>query len=382
MTPPSSHILILANFPPEGGWGGGVIIRSLLDHHPSQLKVYWTTFSPQDNTNLKAYGDVQPLPFKPNYLKGQSKWSVILAADAILFARKLNALIRRHHIDKLWIVLGTTDHQLYRLSKVASLLTIPFHVTVHDDPIIEIDDSKKAKATQHLGHLLRSASSVDVISHRMQQSYKQQYGIDSLVVTRGIPDTFPTNEKRIPHRLDILMAGYGNASAPWPQPLIDTIARLNTHTPTTLHLFDPKLTSYQSSTVNIYELMKESEFNAFLTRMHLGYACDDLAPANRAFAQLSLPTKIITYIGAGIPFLYHGPKDSTVGDLLKTFEAGIIVESNDANDVYAGMMTLLNNYDHYRNECLKARQNRFRQDTIQHQFYSYLNSEKKPNEVS
>jgi hypothetical protein len=58
---------------------------------------------------------------------------------------------------------------------------------------------------------------------------------------------------------------------------------------------------------------------------------------HRDFVRLSLPTKLITYLGGGRPILYHGPADAAVARLLKEHEAGIVVNELDGEAVADGL---------------------------------------------
>lgn len=368
----TKNILVLANFLPDGGWGGGVIIRSLLQGKPQNVSVYWTTYYSKLNKQFEKNHLVPVIPFHHRYIRGQSKIRFLRWLDSTRFATNLNKLIAAYEIDKLWIVLGNSANELYRLRLLADKLTIPYHLTVHDDPIVDLSASHKAIGENALKGIISHAESMDVITDRMRISYREKYGKDSIVITRGIPDDFPVNDHRDANHIHILMGGYGNAAAPWPQPLIDAIENINTSNASTLHLFDPKLKPYENKQVKIYNGLPEPEYDQLLKTMHLGYACDDLTAERIPFAQLSLPTKIITYIGAGIPFVYHGPEDSTVGDLLKQYHVGTIVESNDANALSNAFMQLLNNYESYRKECLRAREKAFNSQLIQTKFYNRL----------
>lgn len=51
------------------------------------------------------------------------------------------------------------------------------------------------------------------------------------------------------------------------------------------------------------------------------------------FARFSVSTKMVTYIGSGIPILYHGPTDSAAFDLLHRHQAAIFLTSLDAREI-------------------------------------------------
>jgi hypothetical protein len=137
------------------------------------------------------------------------------------------------------------------------------------------------------------------------------------------------------------------------------------------HCFDPAV-SPDEPFVKVHPLLPEREFDAFIGAMHIGYACDPLTPVGRRFAASSLPTKIITYIGFGLPFVYHGPRDSTVGDLLAKHHAGVIVESEDKDDVFRAFLEVVENYKVMQKACCAAAASEFDSSIIQGRVLSAL----------
>jgi glycosyltransferase involved in cell wall biosynthesis len=366
------NILILANYLPNEGWGGGVIIRSLTDNYPENIRLYWSTFNMAYHSNRKTCNGIELLEFRTRYFRGRNFSGLILKLETLQFIRDFKKLVQKNSLDKIWIILGTSYEHLYRINALVKQLDIPVHVTVHDDPVLEIHDAKKQKANQLFKEILQKASSIDVISSRMQSKYKADFNVDAIVITRCIPDDFPKSTNKSNEIIRIIMAGFGNAPSPWPEPLIESIDLLNKKRNCRLHLFDPKLKKYQSNFVDVRELMDEKKFNSFLKDMDLGYACDDMSPGNIKFAQMSLPTKIITYIGAGIPFVYHGPQDSTVGDLLQQYETGIIVENNNPEEIAKAFLTIVDNYPFYSKNCKLANEKLFSSNVVKDVFFTRL----------
>ncbi|WP_219928759.1 glycosyltransferase family protein [Flavobacterium pallidum] len=344
------RILILAEYLPSGGWGGGVIMRSLTRNPPEGIKFLWTLPSAK-KINEESYNGIDILDFRAGFFRGRAFSDYLLHMESVLFAWRFRKFLQQHEVDKLWAVVPTSYPQCYRLSVLMQYVNIPIHVSVHDDPVVETAPSKKQKARHILGTILKKAASIDVISSRMKMEYEQQFDVKPFVITRTIPEDFPKNEAMQDAKINILMGGYGNAAAPWPMPLIDSVAQLNDINEANLVLFDPKLKKFESDTVKVFDHINETEFNTILKTTTLGYACDDLDAERLHFAQMSLPTKVITYIGARIPFLYHGPADSTVGDLLKQYKAGVVVSSNDPDELYSGFMELLAHYNDYQQQC-------------------------------
>lgn len=366
------NILILSCSLPNSGWGGGVIIRSLTKNYPEECKFFWTSFNVNQDQQKQTCNGIEVLKFKTKYFRGRGISSIILNIESKIFVANFNKLIKQNKIDLVWIVLGTSYDHLYRISKLSETISVKYHISIHDDPILEIEDKKKKKATSLFKNIVSNATTIDVISARMQAQYKKEYYLDSIVITRCIEEDFPQNNFTNDKYKTILMGGYGNASSPWPNPLIEAIKKLNNSYIFKLHLFDSKLKEHENEHIKVLDLVPEKEFNNILKTVDFGYACDDLKPENLKFAQLSLPTKIITYIGASIPFVYHGPKNSTVGDLINQYEVGVIIDNNNSEELYEAFLKLQSNYSYFQENCKLAKQKLFSQKIVQKHFYDTI----------
>jgi hypothetical protein len=51
------------------------------------------------------------------------------------------------------------------------------------------------------------------------------------------------------------------------------------------------------------------------------------------FTRYSLSTKMVTYVGSGVPVLYHGPTNSAAFELLKQNDAAVFVTTLNPEDV-------------------------------------------------
>jgi glycosyltransferase involved in cell wall biosynthesis len=58
------------------------------------------------------------------------------------------------------------------------------------------------------------------------------------------------------------------------------------------------------------------------------------------FARYSLSTKMVTYLGSGVPILYHGPADSAAFQLLTKHDAAAGIASNEPAEIAAALRNL------------------------------------------
>ena len=120
--------------------------------------------------------------------------------------------------------------------------------------------------------------------------------------------------------------------------------------------------------------LEQTEFDKYLQGLEIGYACDPLTAAGREFAATSFSTKVVTYIGNGLPFVYHGPADSVVGDLVATYKCGVIVESHQPEQILGAFKTVIGDYRSLQQECLKARDELFDTARVRTGLFEYMDA--------
>lgn len=85
--------------------------------------------------------------------------------------------------------------------------------------------------------------------------------------------------------------------------------------------------------LKVLEFGSEADVRADLTTADLLYLPLMLEPEFRDMTAFSLSTKLITYLGAGVPILYHGPADSAAGKLLAQNDAAIMATADHPEEV-------------------------------------------------
>ena len=221
---------------------------------------------------------------------------------------------------------------------------------------------------------------MDVISQNMSDLYKKKFGRDSIVITKGFnlvglnkSDKSVLSKKE----LNVVMAGVSINTEPWPRVMFDTLDYFNNSSDPKLHFyaFDKKLVQYNHPNVSVRGNMSLEEHKVFMEGMNLGYANDPL-DHSESFAMTSMPTKIITYIAYGIPFIYHGPSKAGIGDILKEYSLGVHVQTNETEDIIDGFNELVNNYEFYSNNCIEFAENNYDINKLREAFYHLINSYK------
>lgn len=382
------NIAIVAPFSPDMYGGGAEVLREILSTHPSD-KLIWINTNKQVQTNRWWRLDVNCFEpsinlqrgFHIKYWKFSYKY-FFRHIERIYITSFVSKIIKKNKIDLVWII---SDYSLLNSASLLSKqLKVPYHISVHDDPSFssEIfgDYIPKRNVEKYFTDIMKKSKSMDVISQNMSNLYKETFGKDSIVITKGFDlANLNKSDKSVSSKKDlkILMAGVSVNTKPWPEIMFDTLDYFNDISSTKLHFyaFDKKIGQYNNPNVSVCGNMSVEEHKAFVESMDLGYANDPL-DHSEGFAMTSMPTKIITYISYGIPFIYHGPSKAAIGDIIKEYSLGVHVQTNETNDIIEGFNELIKNYEFYSKNCIVFAENNYDINKIRTSFYNLINSYK------
>ncbi len=368
------RVLIVAGFSPERGAGAGALARGLLDEYPAD-RIAWCTLRKHVGGSTWWRPEIprstSPLPA----VRGLQRSAVVRAVyraigcriEAAIAARAALRAAETFNAELCWAILDA--NVLLAIDRFLGQCDVPAHVSVHDDPGVVIRMGPSALPRQRVLAALRRcllrAKSRDCISERMADRYRRDYGVDSIVVTHGVDAETAArsaeSRRRPAQRVHVAMVGAASCPPPWPQNLAEALAQLGRRSggTATFHHFGHPLPAVTDADFRFHSFLPQREFGEFLSGVHVGYACDPITPLGREFAATSFPTKIVTYVGAAMPFVYHGPRDSTVGDFLDEYRAGVIVESLEPAALARGFHYVLTSYEPMVRECVRAARERF-----------------------
>lgn len=378
-------VLLITGFPPEGGGGGGVILRSLFDSIDAKF-IQWLILNNDITVNKTwrpeifrhmSFLNIPGLRFQLVYYAKKYFFNYVLL---IFWIFKLFRIKKQFKPDLIWIVIDKDE--IFLMHNLVKFIGIEFHLTIHDDPKVSLKLVGKEIGKNDLNrfeYLLKNASSIDCISNKMSSYYFENVGVNSIVLTRTISkSTLELNakiDKLDNNEVNIIMGGWGDCPKPWPYCLIEAVNILEqkSNKKVKFYAFDPKFKDLNDPRFIFCERMTAVEFDYFLNKMDIGYAPDPLELKYRLFAQTSLSTKIVTYLSATLPSFYHGPQDSTIGELFSRFKAGVIVQSNDPDSIANGFLDLIINYDSYRSKSIQLAKNDFDEEILKNRLNLILN---------
>lgn len=97
--------------------------------------------------------------------------------------------------------------------------------------------------------------------------------------------------------------------------------------------------------IHVLPFAEEAEIERDLREVDLLYLPLPFDTAHASFVRFSLSTKLVTYLGSGIPIFYHGPAQSAVGELLAKNEAAFICDSLESTEVTHVLRRFINDSD-------------------------------------
>jgi glycosyltransferase involved in cell wall biosynthesis len=324
--------------------GGSRIMRALLEDAPFQFISVATSPDTPPPTNL---GREVHLPLRPGFGRIE-RTRLAGLADSIAplfaksFARKLEAVCRQTRTTAIHsIAHGGLD--FYTALLVARKLGVPYFLQVHDDFIFSAR-GVRSEVTAHsaLERAWNEAAARFVVCRALGEEYSSRYGKrDYIVITDGVEHVASTPKQRSPANLRVYFMGLFHLDyEPNLKLLLEALAQLNEEKVAgeisiTLRcggVRPASLAGYERL-VRVLPFASEAIVQSDLEQADLLYLPLPFETKYERFVRFSLSTKMVTYLGSGIPILYHGPDDSAVHELLAAHNAALLCTRPALNDL-------------------------------------------------
>lgn len=243
----------------------------------------------------------------------------------VLSARKAAAVHAVAHSVEFWPALGA-----------ARSAGLPFFLTVHDDLAYNLGGSLMSRTS--LARLAAAWCEADhrfAISQALGDEYCARYGARPFtIVTDGL-DSRSLQEPRPPAGLRVYFAGlFHRGYMPNVPPFVAALERLRMsdqggEVSLTCRCGELPVALDGHVGVRVLPFADETVVQDDLTRADLLYLPLPFDPALSGLVDFSLSTKLITYLGSGLPIVYHGPARGAAHELLVRHDAAILVTSQD-----------------------------------------------------
>jgi glycosyltransferase involved in cell wall biosynthesis len=328
--------------------GGSRILRALLEEAP----LAWRSLCSSPR-KPKPWPNETHLPSRPYW--GRIEHSRFAAWPA-LFHRFFERGFRRR-LEKACRQLGAcaihaVPHgglDFAAAQAVARRLSLPFFISLHDDlayTALGVVPPRSLEAA--MNRAWQEATACFVISDALGQEYCRRYGKREFgVVTDGISELSGRRPPADPDRLRIYFMGLFHMGYERNlRALLEAITLLERDRPglrvtVTLrceHVRAQVLAGVKE--VTILPFADEAQVRRDLEQADMLYLPLPFGEEHQSFARYSLSTKMVTYVGSGLPILYHGPTTSAAFELLQKHQAAIPVTSLAPEEIAARLRAL------------------------------------------
>ena len=338
-------IIFVQPFSLGAAGGGSRILRALLNDAP----LHWHSVccSPKRS---KPWPNETHLPSRPFWGKIEtSRLAMFPKKTMSMFApgfrRRLKSLCQSCNARAIHAI-PHSGIDFAHAQTVARELSLPFFISVHDDlaytAIAEVGPEMREPA---MARAWLESDARFVISESLGREYSRRYGPRLFeIVTDGIAELNSRPRKLEGGSLRIYFMGlFHLAYERNLRALLDGISLFRQHNSAfsvqircrceyiRSHVFK------DGDEVEVLPFATEAQIERDLEESDLLYLPMPFGSEHESFARYSISTKMVTYVGSGVPILYHGPTTSAAFDLLDRHRAAIFVTTLDANAIAVGL---------------------------------------------
>jgi glycosyltransferase involved in cell wall biosynthesis len=332
--------------------GGARILRALIENPPipaESLLSIVTTLTPPPSTSVLP--EVHR-PLRPHFGRIESTrlgpwcWGISpLYVKGVIHC--LEELFEEHNIKTIHAV--PHGQEFWHAFEIAQRTKRRYILNCHDD----LHHSLAGRPDKNLGLQRQAiawqkADAVLVISEQMGEKYNELWGKRPYeVITDGLSNLTPEKKERPAKSLRVYFMGsvhisyhenfiaLGKAldliSTQNPDWKVEMIVR--GHPPAMTTKISVKILPWGTEK----DVEKDMEDADFL------YLPLPFATRHEWFSRYSLSTKMVTYLGTGLPILYHGPADAAAAHTLHSQKAAILCKSLVPEEIAKQIMLQANN---------------------------------------
>jgi hypothetical protein len=319
----------------SGAGGGPRIMRALLTDPPEPVLSVATGVHvpPTAPAGLRE----RHLPMRPHLGRIESSrfsqvGSGLELALARAATRRLTEVVQRAGATRVHAV--SHGPEFWPAMQAARRVGVPFALTVHDDLRYLLREAPlKELAYKRLGIAWREAETRFVISEAIGREYSARYGERLYtIVTDGLREE-DVHAPRGGDGLRVYFAGlfhrgYAGNLRRFAMAL-DLLAGRREDVRLSMRCGSlPERPSVRFP-LEVLEFGPESVVQEDLKSADLLYLPLMFGEEYRDMVDFSLSTKLVTYLGSGIPILYHGPRRGAAYELLAANDAAVLATSED-----------------------------------------------------
>ena len=318
--------------------GGSRILRALLEDAPvAFLSICTSPQAPPPTTvGQELYLPIRPYLGRIETTRFSNVANIFYFPLGGIFRYRLTGICRKIKATAIHAI--AHDLTFWYAYQVAQKLKLPYYLSVHDDLKYALQGSLLFKEGMNkIAEAWKGAEGRFVISDELGKEYSRRYGQKAyVIVTDGLdkvptkPQIRPTNSCRI-YFMGLFHISYKVNFNAFLQALeILQKLRPDWHFALTCRcgLISPELLTDRFP-VTWLPFASEQEVIRDMEQADMVYLPLPFGQEYEYFVRYSLSTKMITYLGSGLPILYHGPVKAAASQMLAQHQAAILIHSLD-----------------------------------------------------
>jgi glycosyltransferase involved in cell wall biosynthesis len=331
-------VLLVQPFGVDSPGGGGRVFRSLCAGVPVKIISACVTPLPPRTTDVV---EERHLATRPRLARLRSSRLDVLVRQFDDVGHRgleseLESLVRERDIGAVH-ALADAQISFAVAHRVARRTGARFTLSVWDAPWykrlrVQAGNRRYFTALEHAWH---DADARTAISADLGEAFCRRFGRRPyVVVTDGVESVAEAPGTPIPREPSIYFCGSIHL-AHWPnfRVLFEAVARMRRHSAWLPRLVLRGSTLPDAAAYDFVEARPwdatDDEISAEIASADVLYLPLPFGTRYAAFTELSLPTKLVTYVGSGRPIVYHGPAATAAARTLRDAGAALLLDDEE-----------------------------------------------------
>ncbi|SIR14612.1 Glycosyltransferase involved in cell wall bisynthesis [Rhizobium sp. RU33A] len=386
-------ILLLTDIPPCDNFTAGLVLSAMVRLVPRDEICIFSVTNPALDMRLGAEFANIPIEMhaKPNenwsWLPRRRSMRAFSAAAAFAGEKFIETAViprliqkavrfgRDQHVDRVWAVLqGQTTIRM--AEAVAQKLGVPLYTHVWDPfswwaKAHGIDRVHTRRVQAQFDHAIAASRGVATASVPMAELYKRRFGVPAIPVIASHHKSMaqqPAVEASRDRPLVIGMAGQFYAANEWLQLLLAlrSAGWQIAGRPVRAVILGPQQPPGTPDPHVSFLGWKSQRDAAFiLSQCDVLYCPYPFDPGMKEVSQFSFPSKLVLYLSAGRPIVFHGPDYSSPAEYIRSHHCGLVATTLAASAIYNELERLVSDPENYRKMAANARTAFFEDFTLE-----------------
>jgi glycosyltransferase involved in cell wall biosynthesis len=348
-------ILLLSTVPPCRNWTGGLVLDQFCRFLPAESAACFVVTGGATDPEVSPEFSWMPIAYYagPQQCVPSSRFASVqmlrsLKVNARLMFRDIPKLVdhvvgfaKDFGADMLWAVLEGPN-VIRAALPAADRLGIPLITQVFDPPNwwlrqSHFDPVSSRQMYRQFDRTIRRSRSCAVVSQPMAEEYGKRYGVDTVVLPPCLDlkaTPLPPRAPAVADRFTLGLAGQIYAVEEWKSLLraLESVGWRVAGREIAIRVIGRGLAYFVENHragghIELLDWLPQEELIRRLAEMDAAYCPYWFDPVFENEARLSFPSKLVSYLAAGLPILFHGPDYASPARFLKANPAGLCCHS-------------------------------------------------------